>query len=770
MWTCQVLLVICLVAVVRAEIPSRQFLRRGSVKEPESSSQGDTNKYIVEFSQSSTIGSITRQLAQRPNPNATTYKAFDCSDIFHGISIETSVDNADTLRLMDGVANVWPMKTVPLAKPMKPRERVNIQSRAMNYSMHQWTGVNKLHREGIRGKGAKVAIIDTGIDYTHKALGGCFGPGCKVSGGYDLVGYDWNAHNVKLPKKPDADPMDYYGHGTHVAGIIAGDSSWFTGVAPDAELLIYKVFSDEPYDTDEETIIQAFCDAYGAGADVISASIGQPDGFTDNPWALVASRLVDRGVVVTISAGNEGFTGPFYASSGSNGPGVLSIAAINVTGNPNISVADPRATPVPAYFTTWGPTNELLLKPDIGAPGYDVISTVLDQGYEYMSGTSMACPYIAGVAALYIGKYGGRSIHGVDFAKTLSQRIVASGETVAWSAALTFLNHTAPPFQVGTGLVNAEKVLKYDTQLSFEPFALLDTELFRPSWSANVTNSGNSTVNYTFSLEPASGLNVFDSINGVKTLFDIKPVRIVPKVRLPHSMTILPGETREARFRFELPHGVDDDYLPLYGGKIIVKGTNGEQLAIPYGGAAYDTEKAFDTMFSSPPVIVDPDEDFAWSFNTDREVWDYVDLSIRLSYACTHLRWDIFDEYWLESYWELPLQPGVDDYIGSVAVMRDADKFWFFDPKTQDKDDTISFPRTRVPRGYSNFWWFGKLSHGPMIQPGNYTMRFAALRPYGNPLISDHWDIMQTPYPTFEVLPYSNSSVNSTHFRRHRHK
>jgi subtilisin family serine protease len=231
---------------------------------------------------------------------------------------------------------------------------------------------------------------------------------------------------------------------------------------------------------------------------------------------------------------------------------VLSVAAINVTGNPNISVSDPRATPIPAYFTTWGPTNELLLKPDIGAPGYDVISTYIDQGYELMSGTSMAAPYVAGVAALYIGQYGGRSIHGADFAKTLSQRIMASGKTVAWSAALTFLNHTAPPFQVGTGLIDAVKVLEYDTQLTFEPFALLDTELFRPSWSADITNTGNSTVNYTFSLEPTAGLNVLDRIGGVKTLFEIEPLHVVPKVHLPHAITLLPGESHKARFVLHL--------------------------------------------------------------------------------------------------------------------------------------------------------------------------------------------------------------------------
>jgi hypothetical protein len=69
----------------------------------------------------------------------------------------------------------------------------------------------------------------------------------------------------------------------------------------------------------------------------------------------------------------------------------------------------------------------------------------------------------------------------------------------------------------------------------------------------------------------------------------------------------------------------------------------------------------------------------------------------------------------------LPLQVGVNGYIGSAATMRDAEEFWFFDPDINDKNDTVAFPRLRVPRGYSNFWWFGKFADGTMIQPGNYT-------------------------------------------------
>lgn len=87
----------------------------------------------------------------------------------------------------------------------------------------------------ITGKGIKVGIIDTGVDYMHPALGGCFGENCRVAYGYDFVGDEYIGENMPIP---DNDPRDTCnGHGTHVAGIIgARDSTLqFTGIAPDGK-------------------------------------------------------------------------------------------------------------------------------------------------------------------------------------------------------------------------------------------------------------------------------------------------------------------------------------------------------------------------------------------------------------------------------------------------------------------------------------------------------------------------------------------------------
>jgi subtilisin family serine protease len=169
--------------------------------------------------------------------------------------------------------------------------------------------INRLHEAGFTGKGIRVGIIDTGIDYTHPALGGCFGEGCLIAYGKDLVGknYSWDD-----PPVEDDDPMDddcpgSYGHGTHVAGIIAAQPNehGFVGAAPGATLGFYKVCGGVPYLPDD-LIVSAMNMAVEDGSDVLSISIGLISASPDNPAALMASRIVLDGTPVVSAASNAG--------------------------------------------------------------------------------------------------------------------------------------------------------------------------------------------------------------------------------------------------------------------------------------------------------------------------------------------------------------------------------------------------------------------------------------------------------------------------------
>ncbi|WP_432082770.1 S8 family serine peptidase [Streptomyces sp. WAC 04229] len=169
------------------------------------------------------------------------------------------------------------------------------------------------------GKGVTVAVLDSGIDYTHPDLGGGFGEGHKVVGGYDFV-------------NDDEDPMDDHSHGTHVAGIIAAKAAGeggVTGAAPDARLLAYKVLGADGSGEDADIIaaLEAAVDpANPHRADIINMSLGNTMGHGDDPVARAAAKAVEAGAIVFASAGN---TGPGYYSVGSPAaaPGVIAVGA-----------------------------------------------------------------------------------------------------------------------------------------------------------------------------------------------------------------------------------------------------------------------------------------------------------------------------------------------------------------------------------------------------------------------------------------------------------
>ncbi len=139
------------------------------------------------------------------------------------------------------------------------------------------------------GAGILVAVIDTGVDYTHPDLGGTFGPGNKIVGGHDFV-------------DGDDDPKDLDGHGTHVAGIIAA-SGQFKGIAPEAKILAYRVVGERG-NVRTSDVTRAIDRAIRDGARVINLSLGSSSGI--DILRRVITSATRSGVIIVAAAGNQG--------------------------------------------------------------------------------------------------------------------------------------------------------------------------------------------------------------------------------------------------------------------------------------------------------------------------------------------------------------------------------------------------------------------------------------------------------------------------------
>ncbi|ORY66572.1 peptidase S8/S53 domain-containing protein [Pseudomassariella vexata] len=248
------------------------------------------------------------------------------------------------------VKNIWPVRKIQFPQPTPISTGGNSTSAAAaanaflkrqtnendTFTPHVMTQVNKLRAEGITGKGIKIGVVDTGVDYTHPALGGCFGPGCAISYGYDLTGDDYVSDTDE--PIPDPDPLDTcQGHGTHVTGIIMANSKEldFTGAAPDVTLGMYKVSSCAGYTTND-ILIQAFNQAFEEGSDVISCSVGDDSGWATDVWAEAASRIADAGVAVVVALGNSGSLGMWAAASPASGSSVVAVGSVDNTVLPRI--------------------------------------------------------------------------------------------------------------------------------------------------------------------------------------------------------------------------------------------------------------------------------------------------------------------------------------------------------------------------------------------------------------------------------------------------
>jgi len=384
---------------------------------------------------------------------------------------------------------------------------------------------------GTEGDSIKIGILDTGIDYDHPSLGGGFGEGYKVYCGYDFV-------------NEDDDPVDDNSHGTHVAGIAAGDGGGIKGVAPKAWLMAVKVM--DAYGHGEESVILSGIeyaldpddnDDYSDMADVLNISIGVKNGQPDDALATAVDNAVDIGMICCVAAGND------YSFNMIESPGSAAKA---------ITVGATYKNDEIAEFSSRGPNKkDYSIKPDVLAPGVDIYSSVLNDSYAENKGTSMATPHVSGTVALI------KKIHpewdpGMIRSALMTGAVDIGEEAMAQGAGrIDALN------AVSTSSFAVPSKLSYgidDISLS----------IWTDSITVDIINSA--AVSQDYSL----------SVDGISSGISLSAY--------PSSFTVASNDTQQVVFTLD----VDNDVVPYpsegslaYSGRVNISGTN-DTLYLPW--------------------------------------------------------------------------------------------------------------------------------------------------------------------------------------------
>lgn len=263
---------------------------------------------------------------------------FSYDRLWNGLSVTVNQAGLAKLSRMAEVKNLYPV--VSMALPEITPDPTPELSTAITMTQAD-IAQNDL---GLTGQGIRVAIMDTGVDYDHPDLGGCFGPGCRVEIGHDYVGNAYN-NDAASPTynpipSPDPFPDDCNGHGTHVAGIV-GANGGVKGAAPGVTYGAYRVFGCDG-STSSDIMVAAMEQIAADGADVVNISIGSAFQWPQYPTAQAADRLVNQGIVVVTSAGNSGAAGTYSVSAPGTAQKVIATASFN-----NLTLKSPIFTVTP---------------------------------------------------------------------------------------------------------------------------------------------------------------------------------------------------------------------------------------------------------------------------------------------------------------------------------------------------------------------------------------------------------------------------------------
>ena len=340
---------------------------------------------------------------------------------FNGFSCSASAEVIAQLAERKDVAMITPDEMRPMAPDFKEAHPATAKANAWHVDKVNAPSVWNYNGTGYTGNGVIVGLIDTGVNYNHIDIANSM-----WDGGSEFPHHGYDIFNQ------DNDPMDDQGHGTHTAGIIAGqgNAGTQTGVAPGAKIMAIKMLNAEG-EGEAAHLIEGVEFALEHGANILSLSLSDVGAGPCYYYRDVFATCLDAGVAAAIACGNEGQTQytypvPFNISAPGNCPppwlhpdqqiegGLTSVISVGATDSNDEHCGFSSIGP-----TTWteGPnvgsyndypyengdaTQPGLIRPDISAPGANITSLnyLTTNNYIEMDGTSMATPCVAGVLAM----------------------------------------------------------------------------------------------------------------------------------------------------------------------------------------------------------------------------------------------------------------------------------------------------------------------------------------------------------------------------------
>ena len=417
---------------------------------------------------------------------------------------------------------------------------------------------------GYTGEGVVIAVIDTGVNYKHQDMALDTGVTTKFSEEewkqkIELLGYG-SYMSDKVPfgynyvTGEDSCLNSEGEHGYHVSSIAAANGG-IDGVAKNAQVLGLNVFGKRGYATSDD-IVAAIEDAVKLGADIINLSLGYDMSVVSNDYEQMAiDNATQEGVICCVAAGNSA------TSSSDSGPKNLlnlkdtaMVGSLAVT-NSSLAVASAENTRINndndesfiedknvrmSQFSSWGPTNELGIKPEITAPGGEIKAACkYEDEYAVLSGTSMASPYIAGSQAVMLNaiKERGLDLEGEELTRFLKNSLMNTADVI-------IDNSNNIPYSVryqGAGMVDVYGAVDNDVLVTYNDEAKVELGDFEEdiTFDLEIRNYGDETCTYTL-----NNTQVYaDYTDNSRWAYGIQPVESAFISYSMNEIVVEPGES-----------------------------------------------------------------------------------------------------------------------------------------------------------------------------------------------------------------------------------